>query len=635
MAARIRPYEQFGSYVLFKKLESDALTELWRAAHIEGEALGNTIALRRFHAGNRAALVAAARAAQEAAPLLTGTSFVKTQTIDVIDNTPFVAHEYAGGRSLHHIVERARGGAGMTPNPIPTDQAIAIAEKVALSLATSSDLRYAGQRMLHGALLPQFVWISDGGEIRVGGQMLGPGIVASLRDAKVGAEMGRYFSPEYQSTGTASQASEVYALGAILYLLVTGQEPPDPIGGSAFTLTIRSARAMGGGPIPNDIRSLIEKSLALDPAARFPTAADMKKDLSALSHKYTATTFNLAFYLSALLKKELEGEAIDREKESKVSAAPYLAALATPAAAATAAAPAAAKPAVRRLPLAVAAAVAGVAVLGIGAYFVSAPKQEAQPLRAVAGGAMVPAPKPKPPVIPEPIVVGSPAATETIATVAPATTRDDDAARQKAFEAAVKQRMQEEMMKLQAQYTRDLQKQQSKNAPILTASAGSPVLQQQQAPVMEDRSISAAQLDQERRDALVDRPETTTTLLQPAQSPSVPQTQTVAPQPVVPAIREGDVVDIAEVDTAPRPLAEIHPSPPPLAIRQHVQGSVIVTVFISETGAVLDAKVLTGVTRFGVGDAALRAVRSARFSPAMKNGKRVRVWMPLRFDFKL
>jgi len=152
---------------------------------------------------------------------------------------------------------------------------------------------------------------------------------------------------------------------------------------------------------------------------------------------------------------------------------------------------------------------------------------------------------------------------------------------------------------------------------------------------MEDRSISAAQLDQQRRDALVDRPETTTTLLQPAQSPSVPQTQTVVPQPVVPVIREGDVVEIAEVDTAPRQLTEIHPSPPPLAIRQHVQGSVIITAFISETGEVLDAKVLTGVTRFGVGDAALRAVRATRFSPAVKDGKRVKVWMPLRFDFKL
>ena len=86
---------------------------------------------------------------------------------------------------------------------------------------------------------------------------------------------------------------------------------------------------------------------------------------------------------------------------------------------------------------------------------------------------------------------------------------------------------------------------------------------------------------------------------------------------------------------APRPLSEIRPTPSPLAVRQHVQGSAVITVFVSENGTVLDAKVLSGVGRFGVDEAAVRAVKSARFSPATKNGKRVKTWMPLRIDFKL
>jgi hypothetical protein len=59
----------------------------------------------------------------------------------------------------------------------------------------------------------------------------------------------------------------------------------------------------------------------------------MKQALSALAHggKYSATTFNLAFYLSNLLKKEMESEAIDRDKESKVNVAPYLEAPVRPA----------------------------------------------------------------------------------------------------------------------------------------------------------------------------------------------------------------------------------------------------------------------------------------------------------------
>jgi hypothetical protein len=53
MAATKKPYEQFGPYVLFRKLETDALGDLWRAGRIDGNALGPTVALRRLTGGNR------------------------------------------------------------------------------------------------------------------------------------------------------------------------------------------------------------------------------------------------------------------------------------------------------------------------------------------------------------------------------------------------------------------------------------------------------------------------------------------------------------------------------------------------------------------------------------------------------
>src|SRR5213082_3439461 len=198
MAANNKPYEQFGAYILFKKLESDSLSELWRAARVEDAHLGPLVAMRRFTGGNRDALAASAANAKSIVSGLAGTSFAKNQVIDVINGAPFIAHEYSGGRSLRHIVDRARGGNGITPNPIPIDQAIAVAEKVALSLATTADLRFGGDRLAHGALIPQFVWITDDGEIRVSGQQLGGGILASLKDARVASEIGRYFAPEYQ-----------------------------------------------------------------------------------------------------------------------------------------------------------------------------------------------------------------------------------------------------------------------------------------------------------------------------------------------------------------------------------------------------------------------------------------------------
>src|SRR5947209_8793012 len=151
MSAKNRPYEQFGSFILFKKLETDALGDLWRAGRVDNGQLGPTMAVRRLLGGNRGALTAAAGEAHNLVPLLAGTTFAKDQTIDVANGIPFVAHEYAGGRSLRHIVDRARGGNGVTANPVPLDQAIVIPGKSAPPLATTPELRYPGNLLAPAA----------------------------------------------------------------------------------------------------------------------------------------------------------------------------------------------------------------------------------------------------------------------------------------------------------------------------------------------------------------------------------------------------------------------------------------------------------------------------------------------------
>src|SRR5262245_41316146 len=118
MAARNKPYDQFGPYILFKKLEPDSLGQLWRAGRIEGAQLWATVALRRLSGGNRAEIAANAQRVEQLLPQLSGTSFARDQVVGVIDGVPYIAYGYAGGRSLRHIIDRARGGNGVAPNPL-------------------------------------------------------------------------------------------------------------------------------------------------------------------------------------------------------------------------------------------------------------------------------------------------------------------------------------------------------------------------------------------------------------------------------------------------------------------------------------------------------------------------------------
>src|SRR5258708_19538878 len=146
MAAKNRPYEQFGSFILFKKLESDGLGDLWRAGRIDKGQLGSAGAVRRRSGGSGEGFARRAATARQLVPQLTGTSFAKHQEIDAVNGVPYIAHEYSGGRSLRHIIDRARGGNGVLPNPLPIDQAIVIAEKGALSLSPTPALQMNDKR---------------------------------------------------------------------------------------------------------------------------------------------------------------------------------------------------------------------------------------------------------------------------------------------------------------------------------------------------------------------------------------------------------------------------------------------------------------------------------------------------------
>ena len=75
---------------------------------------------------------------------------------------------------------------------------------------------------------------------------------------------------------------------------------------------------------------------------------------------------------------------------------------------------------------------------------------------------------------------------------------------------------------------------------------------------------------------------------------------------------------------------------PPMARIQRVQGTVLISALISETGKVLDAKIIRPIDKqVGLNEAALQIVQKSTFSPPMKDGVRVKSWTTVPVDFKL
>ena len=85
-----------------------------------------------------------------------------------------------------------------------------------------------------------------------------------------------------------------------------------------------------------------------------------------------------------------------------------------------------------------------------------------------------------------------------------------------------------------------------------------------------------------------------------------------------------------------RPVLKNRPQPlySSLAREKRIQGIVRMSVRINEQGVADSVLVVQGIG-YGLDEQAIKAVRAAKFSPAMRNGEPVKFWMPVIIEFNI
>jgi hypothetical protein len=86
------------------------------------------------------------------------------------------------------------------------------------------------------------------------------------------------FSAPEQVPEELSPQSDVYALGALFYCLLSGQLPPEPAALEASGALQVSLRSLVPD-LPPELEQIVIKAMQLDPHRRYPTAAEMANDL--------------------------------------------------------------------------------------------------------------------------------------------------------------------------------------------------------------------------------------------------------------------------------------------------------------------------------------------------------------------
>ena len=186
---------------------------------------------------------------------------------------PYIVMEYVDGVTLRDVIH--------DNGPVEPRRAIEIIADACQAL------NYSHQNgIIHRDVKPANIMIDNAGAVKV----MDFGIARALHDdgvklTQTSAVIGtaQYLSPEQASGETVDARSDVYSLGCVFYELLTG-EPPF-VGDSPVAVAYQHVRKDPPPPsrrnpaLSPELDAVVLKSLAKNPANRYQTAAEMRRDL--------------------------------------------------------------------------------------------------------------------------------------------------------------------------------------------------------------------------------------------------------------------------------------------------------------------------------------------------------------------
>ena len=176
----------------------------------------------------------------------------------------YLVMEYVEGEDLEEMLKRA-------PNGLPEKQALGWLEQILGAVAYCHTFV---PKVIHRDVKPANIRIrkADGAAVLVDFGIAKIG-VGPTRKAARGLSPG-YAPPEQYGTGTDTH-SDVYALGATLYHLLTGRVPPESVDIAHSGAVLPPPRSLNPA-ISAQTEQLILTAMQLNPQDRFRTAGDMR-----------------------------------------------------------------------------------------------------------------------------------------------------------------------------------------------------------------------------------------------------------------------------------------------------------------------------------------------------------------------
>ncbi|MFO7975593.1 MAG: bifunctional serine/threonine-protein kinase/formylglycine-generating enzyme family protein [Candidatus Hydrogenedentota bacterium] len=190
-------------------------------------------------------------------------NIIRVHDIGMAGTVVYISMEYVKGRSLREWMDS-----------LPSGQRMPVAYALRVMVQLCAALEFAHKFTVHRDLKPENVMITAEGQVKLmdfGISKLKSNI--HLTSAQMVMGTPKYMSPEQlKDSSKVDHRTDIYALGAMLYELLTGDVPTG--------LAQRPSEIRAETPPALD--DVVSKCLALDPEERYQSAGELRRELQGL-----------------------------------------------------------------------------------------------------------------------------------------------------------------------------------------------------------------------------------------------------------------------------------------------------------------------------------------------------------------
>lgn len=266
-----------GRYRLVSQHGSGGMSVIYRATDIE---LGRTVAIKilRPSLTNDPSFLVRFRQEARNVANLAHPNIVTVHDVGQDGNTHYIVMEFLDGQDLKKIIK--------------ADAPFSIERTLNYAIQICAGIGYAHRAgLVHADVKPQNILTTDGDRIKVTDFGIAQALAATRPDERQKVVWGspHYFAPEQAQGEYPTPSADVYSIGVVLFEMLTGRLPFMGNDQQELALAhIRDAppRISELNPkVPPSLDTIIQKTLAKEPASRYRTADQLGRILIAFKEQ--------------------------------------------------------------------------------------------------------------------------------------------------------------------------------------------------------------------------------------------------------------------------------------------------------------------------------------------------------------